>query len=125
MSSSAIRVSTFKDSHEPFVALLRDSGLDFSVQTPPVGVVMNSGFSISITVNMSAAAIGALAQVICAFLKNRRSRKVMITAQDNTVFQAEGLGQAEIEHLIPLARNMVVIETARDMAVRTCGEPDV
>jgi hypothetical protein len=121
MSTPAIQVYLLKDCREQFIALLREGGVEFSVQTPPVGAVMNSGFAITVSVP-SSVFFGALASVICAFLKNRRSRKVIITT-DNAVIQAEGLSQSDLERLLPVTRSMIAIETARDTTVSISGEP--
>ena len=110
MSTSTIRVSVYKDSLQPFTALLQEGNVEFNMCTPPVGVVMNAGWSLDIV--LSPAIIPSLAMVICVFLKNRRSRKVIITTHDDTVIHAEGLSQSEVERLIAQTTSLIAIETA-------------
>jgi hypothetical protein len=109
LSGPAIKITLFKDSYEPFVALLQESGIEFSERPPQVGVAMNSGLEIGCV------ATAGLVKVILAYLKTRQSRKLIITTKDNAVvhFQAEGLSPSELERLIPQARSMAVIETKR------------
>lgn len=113
---SSIRVFLFKNSYEPFVALLQEQDLKFSVHPPRPGVVMASGFVIEISNLPSAALYSAVASVILGFLKNQRSRKVSITTRDNTVISAEGLSQSELEGVIAAAKNIAAIQTADDSA---------
>jgi hypothetical protein len=110
-SSAAVKISLFKDSYEPFVALLKEDGIEFGTRPPQVGVVMNSGLEIAVVVTTG------LVKVIIAYLKAGQSRKVIITTKANSVvhFQAEVLSQAELERILPLARNMAVIETKRKL----------
>jgi hypothetical protein len=56
----------------------------------------------------------ALAAVVCAYLKNKRSRKIIITTKDNTVVHAEGLSQAEVERVLEKAKSLTAIETGHD-----------
>ena len=110
LGTPAIQVFLFKDSYEPFVALLQEAGIEFSKRPPlRTGVVMNSGLEIGI----GAVIVGHVARVIVAYLKAQQSRKVIITTKANAVvhFQAEGLSQAELERVIPQVRNMTVIDT--------------
>ena len=116
---SDIELSLFRDSSGPFTALLREGGIPFTPRTPRVGV-MNSGYDLEIHSRDTP----ALATVICAFLKNRRSRKVIITTRDNTVIHAQGLSQPELERVIAQAKNLTVIETERDEAVPAAREPN-
>jgi hypothetical protein len=110
--SPAIKITLFKDSYEPFIALLQESNVEFSQRPPQVGVVMNSGLQIACAVT------AGLVKVVLAFLKARQSRQVIITTKGNAVvhFQEEGLSAAEVERLIPQARSMAVIETKRTPA---------
>lgn len=108
LGTPTIQVFLFKDSYEPFVALLQEAGIEFSKRPPQAGAVMNSGLEIGI-----GAVTVALTRVIVAYLKARQSRKVIITTKGNAVvhFQAEGLSQSELERVLPQVRNMMVIET--------------
>jgi hypothetical protein len=109
LSAPAINIYLFKESYEPFLALLQEGGIEFSQRPPQVGVVTNSGTAIAI----ASAAIAGLVKVIVAYLKARQSRKVIITTKGNKVvhFQAEGLSQTELERTIAQVRNITVIET--------------
>ena len=61
----------------------------------------------------SAAMRGALATVVVAFIKSRRSRKVIITTKDNTVVHAEGLSPEELEKVLAQAKRLTAIETEK------------
>jgi hypothetical protein len=113
-TSLAIQVSLFKDSYQPFVALLQEGGIAFDERIPSLGAPLNSGFGIDIHTLEAPAFYSALATVICAFLRNRRSRKVIITTRENTVIHAEGLSQSDLERVIAQTKSMMAIETARD-----------
>ena len=112
-SRSVLHVSLFKDSREPFLELLREHGIAHEELMLKANVPMASGFWVDI-LQGSAPWAAALATVVCAFLKNRRSRKVIITTKDNQVIHCEGLGPEEVERVLQLAKNLMVIETNKD-----------
>jgi hypothetical protein len=108
LSDPAIKITLFKDSYEPFIAPLEESGIEFTRRPPPVGIVMNSGLEIGIS-----AVTMALTRVIVAYLKARQRGKLIVTTKGNAVvhFQAEGLSQSELERVQAQVRNMMVLET--------------
>ena len=123
MSTPAIQVHLFKDSYQPFTALLQEGGIEFNARTPPVGVPMNAGLAIEILRNPGL--FPALAAVIIAFIK-KPSRKVTITTRDGGTVILEGIhSQSEVEHAIAQAKSMAAIETARDQAIPAKCEPDI
>jgi hypothetical protein len=109
LSAPAIEITLFRDSYEPFIALLQEGNIEFSERPPQVGVVMNSGLQIACVVT------AGLVRVILAYLKAQQSRKVIITTKGNAVvhFEAEGLSQPALGRLIAQTRNIAVIETKR------------
>ncbi len=110
---SVLHAHVFKDSRDPFIALLNEYGVDHEELMLKANVVMAGGFIIDI-LQSSAPWAASLATVICAFLKNRRSRKVIITKADNTVVHCEGLSQKEIESVLSQAKSLTAIDTLRD-----------
>lgn len=105
-------VHVFKDSFGPFITLLNEHHVKYTMRDVRSGVQMASSGVIEVL--QSAAMWGALAAVIVAFLKNRRSRKVIITTKDNTVVHTEGLSVKEIETVLSQAKNLTAIETEKD-----------
>ncbi len=110
MTTVTLPVHLFKDSYDPFVTLLCEVGITFEARMPPVGVPQNAGHVIDVLVQSKEFWV-TLATVICAFLKNRRSRKVIITTRGNTVVHAEGLGQTELMRVLQQAQSIAAIVT--------------
>lgn len=110
---SVLHVHVFKDSRDPFVTLLNEYGVAHEELMLKANVVMAGGYIIDI-IQSSAPWAASLAVVICAFLKNRRSRKVIITKADNTVVHCEGLSPKEIESILAQAKSLAAIETLKD-----------
>ena len=108
MTQSVFNVSLSKDSREPFLELLRENRVAHEELMLKANEEL--GFIVDI-MQSSAPWAGVLATVVCAFLKNRRSRKVIITTKDNQVIHCEGLGTAEIERILKQAKNLTAIET--------------
>ena len=89
-----------------FLSLLPSSGLRYEelllkALPPAAGTFID-------VMQGSAPWAASLAAVICAYLKNARSRKVIITTGSDTVIHAEGLSQAEIMKLLEQSRNVLV-----------------
>lgn len=125
MSTSAMQVFLFKDSYEPFTALLQESDVKFNELTPPVGVPMNASFTIELLHTVQSPAFcTAVSAVICAFLKYRASRKVIITTHDNKVIHAEGLSQSDLERVIENTKSIAAIETVPPLSTRRTGKRD-
>ena len=106
-------MALFKDSRDPFISLLKEHGVAYEELMLKANVVMASGFMVEI-LQSSAPWAASLAAVIIAFLKNRRSRKVIITKADNTVIHCEGLSQNEIEHILLQSKSLFAIDTMKD-----------
>lgn len=100
----------FKDSRASMLSLLDDNRISYATQRARPGAVL-AGPPEVLELLPSAAMWGALATVICAFLKARHSRKVIITRADRTIIHAEGLTPAELERLLPLAQSITAIDT--------------
>ncbi len=112
-TTSVLHVSLFKDSREPFLELLREHEVAHEELMLKANVPMASGFLVDI-LQGSAPWAAAMATVVCAFLKNRRSRKVIITTKDNQAVHCEGLGPKEVERILQHAKNLTAIETNKD-----------
>jgi hypothetical protein len=108
-----LSISLFKDSRGPFMALLVEHGVPHEEVMLKANTPMASGFLVDI-LQGSGPWAAALAAVVCAFLKNRRSRKVIITTKDNVVVHCEGLGQAEVEQTLKRAKRITAIQTEKD-----------
>lgn len=113
-SISVLRVNLFKDSHEPFLALLQEHGVAYEELLLKANTPMAAGFVVEI-LQTSAPWAAALATVVCAFLKNRSSRKVMVTMKDGSVVHCEGLGEEDVARVLEHARNMAAIETKSEI----------
>jgi hypothetical protein len=105
-------VHVFKDSFGPFIALLNEHNVKYTMREVRSGVPMAASGVIELL--QSAAMWGALATVIVAFINSRRSRKVIITTKDNTVVHAEGLSPKELEKVLTQAKSLTAIETEKD-----------
>jgi hypothetical protein len=58
----------------------------------------------------NAAMRGALATVIVAYINARRSRKAIITTNENTVVHVEGISTEEIEWILTHAKNLTAFD---------------
>jgi hypothetical protein len=108
----SLPVNLFRESFGPFVALLNEHNVRYSMREVRSGVPMASSGVIEIL--QSAAMWGALAMVVVAFIKSRRGRKVIITTKDNTVVHAEGLSPKELEDVLIHAKNLTAIEPDKE-----------
>lgn len=109
----ALLVSLFKDSREPFLELLRENEVAYEELMLKANVPMASSFLVDI-LQGSGPWAAATATVVCAFLKNRRSRKVIITMKDNQVVHCEGLEPKEVERILRQAKRLTAIETNKN-----------
>ena len=107
-----IHLHLFKDSFGPFVELLNEHRIRYQMRQVRADIPMASSSAIELI--QGAALAPSLAAVICAFLKSRRSRKVIITTNGNLVIHAEGLSIAEIENLLRQAKSLTAIESKSD-----------
>ena len=111
-------VHVFRNSFGPFITLLKEHQVKFTIRENRSEVQM--GASGVIELLQSAALWGALAAVIVQFIKSRRSRKVIITTKDQTVVHAEGLSPKELEDVLTQAKSLTAIETEKrcDVSLR-------
>ena len=110
MSDESIEVFLFKASFGPFLQLLNEHKVAYSMRLQRSGTVVASTPGV-LELLQSAAMWGALASVVVAYLNSRRSREVTITLKDHTVVQAKGLSMAELESVLRHAENLSVIDT--------------
>lgn len=104
-----LELNLFKDSFGPFLTLLNEYSVKYQIRQTRSGVPMAASEIVEIL--QVASIFPSLAAVICAYLKNKRSRKVIITTKDNIVVHAEGLSEAELSKILGHAKNLTVIET--------------
>lgn len=102
-----VRVFLFKDSYAPFAALLEENGIAFTIRTPPVGAIRNSGEAIEIL----RFAIPAVAGIIITYLKAKQGREVIITTRNRKVVHARGYSVEELGDILAFAENMNVLDT--------------
>lgn len=108
---SSIRIALFKDSSEPFRALLSESGIEFVQRAPRPGAIMASGEWLEV---LKTASISApLAGVVISFLKHRHGRKVIITCGDRTILHAENLTHEELIDVLDRAASVTAIDTGK------------
>jgi hypothetical protein len=107
-----IRATVFKHSHDPFIELLEEHGLEY------YGVALNSqevyasGEFLEIVKNVANATFWpSLATVIVAFLKRNNSRKVIITTEDNMIIHVEGHSPSELEDILKRTKDITAIQT--------------
>src|SRR5438128_618552 len=107
-------VYVFKDTFGPFLALLNEHHVKYQMRDARSGVQMAASGVIEIL--QSPEMWGLLTVVILAFLKNQRSRKVIITKRDNTIVhvRVEGYSAKELEAVLREAKNLTAIETEKD-----------
>jgi len=106
-------VHLYKDSFKDFLGLLNEHQIQYAIREQRANVPMAAASGI-IELVQNPAMWGALATVIIAFTKTRRSRKVVITLKDKTVVHAEGLSQSELEKVLIHAKTLSAIETQAD-----------
>jgi hypothetical protein len=109
MSSLAIHV--FKESFGPFLQLLNDHKVRYTMEGTRSGTFMSASAIFEIL--LSPGVLASLSAIIIAYLKYRPTRRVTITV-GNKVFHAEGLTAAQIEQLLGQAKSIAVIETSPD-----------
>lgn len=108
-------ITLFKDSFDPFVALLDEHEVAYRVRETRPGVILAGGEVVEIIGAVGDAAQnfpmwGALAAVLVAFIKRVRSRKVIITTKDNHIIHAEGCSVQELERILENAKNVIVFD---------------
>jgi hypothetical protein len=103
---------TFRNSHEPFVEMLRKGGIDFSERPPRPGVIMASSFAVEMSGAAGASLFAAVAYVLVAWIRSRASRKIIINMNDGTVVHIEGMPVEDVQRVLELTSDITVIDTA-------------
>ena len=110
-------VHLFKDSFDPFLALLNEHQVTYQMREVRAGITMaSSGVVEILQVVGNAAMWAALASVLVAFINSRRGRKVIITTKDNTVIHAEGLSVKELEKVLEQAKSLTAFDPTKKEA---------
>jgi hypothetical protein len=108
-SVKRLRVDLFSNTQESFEGLLRQHDVEYKRRLPTG--IMAAGVPIEILGALQdAAPWGALAWVVVEWLKNKRSRKFIITTKDNRVIHAEGMSVAEIERALEQSKGAAAID---------------
>jgi hypothetical protein len=115
----SLRIHLFKDSLEPFVALMDAHGIAHEYQAPRPGVVMASGALYEVLAN--AAVWGPLSLVLVAFIKRRNGRKIMLTQKDGGIvhIEAENYSVAEVEKLLANTKFLMAIDPNKPSSTDT------
>jgi hypothetical protein len=113
MSEETIHVFLFRQSFGPFIELLNEHKVKYSMRQMRTGVVM-AGPGGALEILQSTAMWGAIAAVLVAYINSRRGREVMITLKNNAVVHAKGLSMEELEQVLQHAESMAIIDTSKD-----------
>ena len=107
-------VRVFKDSAGPFIALLNEHHVRYTMREHRSGEIRASAEIIDLL--QSAALWPSLAVVIVAFIASRSSREVMITTKLNAIVhvRAKGYALQEVEKVLPQAKKITAFETEKD-----------
>jgi hypothetical protein len=105
-----MRISLLGESTQELIEELDAAGVEFQHQSFPPGTVVNGGDWLEFA--QSSIPWAAIAAALTAWLKSRASRKVVITRNDNVIFQAEGLSVDEVERLLRSSRNVIAADTS-------------
>lgn len=113
-SMDTLRVNVFRDSHEPFTNLLKENKIEYyGIALNSFGPV-NAGEILEIIKTVGNTALWpSLATVVVAFIRARKSRKIIIQTKDNQILHAEGFSVEEISKLLENARDITVIDTSK------------
>ncbi|HEY8117703.1 MAG TPA: hypothetical protein VIE91_00540 [Methylophilaceae bacterium] len=105
-------VHLFRTSFGPFITLLNKHEIKYRMRANRTGIPIANGEVLEVIKILSSATFWpSLAAVIVAFIKSRSGRKVIISTNDNTAIQAEGLSIEKIEELLHIAKNISAIDT--------------
>lgn len=111
---NTLRVNVFRASEEPFMRLLDEKGIKYYCVSLNSYAPANLGEVLEIVKAVGNASIWAsLAAVIVAFIRSKKSRKVIIQTEDNKVIHAEGYSAEEITKLLENAKNLTVIDAKK------------
>lgn len=108
----ALNIRVFKDSFGPITELLQKNDISWSMREQRSGVVMASSGVIQVLTTPEL--WGALAAVLIAFIKYKNGRSVKITTKDNAVIEAKGLTAAELERILPEAKDVAAIDMGKE-----------
>ena len=107
-----IRATLFKHSHDPFIELLEEHGLEYYSIALNSQEIYAAGEFLEIVKNVVNATFWpSLATVIVAFLKKNSSRKVIITTEDNKIIHVEGYSLSELEEILKKTKDITAIQT--------------
>lgn len=110
-----IPIRTFRNSNEPFIALLAAKGLAYQVVKPPVNIPLASGLTVVVhgSAANGAALFESLARVLQEFLALGVTRIATVTLWDSTVLRIEGLDDQALARCLASAREVMVADTGK------------
>lgn len=109
---ATLDVILFKNSYVEFIEKLEENGIKFSRVFKLSESPMAAGETIKIITDIAKEAPWAsFAAIVVAWLKAKRSRKVIITDKENGVFHAEGYSVKEVEALLEKSKSIAIIDT--------------
>ena len=119
MNNQPIRVNLFKHGSDAFVELLDDSGISHQKLHlfPPGTIVAAPGMIEIIGATAGLGIPAALSAVAIQWLKNKASRKIIVTTAAGDTVHAEGLSFQELQEVIEQAKTIDVIQTERDHGI--------
>jgi hypothetical protein len=105
----ALNVNLLEGCRDPFIALMKEHGVEYEETAPNTEPPMNSLDFVEVFRDSDSWAT-AFATVISDFLKNKPNRNVIVTTRSKAVINCEGLRETAITHLLSLARCLVVTD---------------
>lgn len=110
-----LKIQLFKDSYKSFTGHLDNEGVEYSRRIQLAEIPMAAGMTIEVISTIAQATPwGALAIAVVAWLHARKSRKVIITTNNNKIIHAEGYSAEEVEGFIEQAKSIEVIDTSNE-----------
>lgn len=110
-----LEIQLFTESHKSFVDTLDSQGIEYSRRIQLSDMPTTAGMTIEvISAIAQATPWGALAVAIIAWLHSKKSRKVSILKEDDTIIHLEGYSADEVERLIEKAKFITVEESSKE-----------
>lgn len=104
-----MQLAFFREDSDSLLMLLDQNGVSYVRRQPTIGVPMAAGITVEVLIDASEIAL-AVAWALTAYLKNRRSRKIIVTLKDETIVHAEGYSSKELAEILPIAKHIAVFD---------------
>ena len=108
---SVLRFVLFKDSEKSFLSALDAEGIghervhQFTTQPQASGIVE------AISTLSEAMPWNSIAKVMVAWIEARKSRKIIITTDNNQIIHMEGYSIEDVKKILPKTINITIIDT--------------